>query len=126
MNPGIESVTTSAIGLALDAVLLRQQAVMANIANADAEGYTPVRVSFEEQLDEARRSLQGSGSIDPAALSGVIPQLVAVDAGSGDGKVQLDVEMTKLSDNTVRYQALIKSLNRHFANMNTAVTDGRK
>ena len=127
MDSGIEAVTLAALGLALDAAALRQQAIAANIANADADGYTPVRVSFEEQLDQARRDLGARGAIDPFALSGVRAELVAAtDAGGGAQPVRLDVETAKLAENTVRYDALVKGLNRHMAILGLAVNEGRR
>ena len=127
MNPGIEAVTTAALGLALDAAGLRQQAIAANIANAGAQGYTPMRVSFEEQLAEARGALRTNGSIDAFALSGTRPQMVpALDARGAAEPVRLDVEAVRLAENSVRYQALVKGLNRHLAILNSATSDGRK
>ena len=127
MYPGIEAITTSVISLALDAASLRQRAIAANIANVSTEGYTAMRVSFEEQLVEVREGLNANGVVDPFALSGVRPQMVpALDVAGQSGKVRLDVEVAQLAENTVRYQALLKGLNRHFAILNSAITDGRK
>ena len=127
MTPGIEAITTAAISLALDAASLRHRAIAANIANVNTEGYTAMRVSFEEQLGDVREGLNASGSVDPFALSGVRAQMVpALDVAGQGGKVRLDVEAAQLAENTVRYQALVKGLNRHFAILNSAITDGRK
>ncbi len=127
MDPGIESVTTAALTLALDAASLRQQAIAANIANADAQGYAPMRVSFEEQLDQARTSLAGGGALDAAALSGVQPRLVPAAAGDEAAEpVRLDVEAAHLAENGVRYQVLVRGLARHLGILGIAVADGRK
>jgi len=125
MIDGIEAVTTSAVALALDAASLRQQAIAANIANANAVGYTRQQVSFEDQLGAARRSLASDGSIDGMALAAVRPRIEA--ASHADGvPVQLDVEVGQLAQNGLQYQALIKGLNRQFAILNSAVSDGRR
>jgi len=127
MDTGIESVTTAALQLALDAASLRQQAIAANIANADAQGYAPVRVSFEEQLDEVRRGLADGGSIDALALSAVRPHLVpAATADAAAEPVRLEVEAARLAANGVRHQALVKGLSRHLGILEIAVADGRK
>ncbi len=127
MTPGIEAITTAAISLALDAASLRQRAIAANIANVNTEGYTAMRVSFEEQLGELRERLNASGTVDPFTLSGVRAQIVpALDVAGQGEKVRLDVEVAQLAENTVRYQALLKGLNRHFAILNSAISDGRK
>lgn len=125
MIDGIEAVTTGALALALDAASLRQQAIAANIANANAVGYTRRQVSFEDQLGEARRSLGSDGSIDRLALAAVRPRIEAV--ANADGvPVQLDVEVSQLAQNGVQYQALIKGLNRHLSILSSAVSDGRR
>jgi flagellar basal-body rod protein FlgB len=128
MTEGIEAITTAALGLALDAAALRQQAISANIANAETEGYVPVRVSFEDQLEEARQVLDGRGRLDVASLAGVQPRLEPL-AATGSGlppKIMLDVEVADMTANAVQYQALIKGLTKHYAILMAAITDGKK
>ncbi|RKP48413.1 flagellar basal body rod protein FlgB [Trinickia fusca] len=128
MTEGIEAVTTAALSLALDAASLRQQAIAANIANAKTEGYVPVQVSFEDQLDDARRTLQSEGQLDATSLAGVTPRLQAVpDARSGvTGQVLLDAEVARMAQNAVQYQALVKGLSKHYAILELAASDGNK
>ncbi len=127
MLDGIESITTAALGLALDAASQRQQVIAANIANANMVGYVPQRLSFEDQLDDVRRGLQAGKSLDAYALAAMQPHLTPVVDGSGQAeKVQLDEEVAALSQNSVQYQALIKGLNRHMSILNIAVTDGKR
>jgi len=127
MTDGIEAVTRSALALGLDAASLRQQAIAANIANANAAGYVPQRVSFEAQLGEARRNLAQTGRLDAYALSQVRPRIESVVDGPGaPASVQLDVEAAEMARNNVHYQALVKGLSRHFAILSMAVGDGRK
>ncbi|WP_440534011.1 flagellar basal body rod protein FlgB [Variovorax sp. YR566] len=127
MTDGIEAVTRSALALALDAASLRQQAISTNIANANAIGYVPQRVSFEAQLADARRSIEQSGRLDAFALNQVRPRVEpAVDATGVPAQVQLDVEAAEMARNAVHYQALVKGLSRHFAILSMAAGDGRK
>jgi flagellar basal-body rod protein FlgB len=127
MTDGIEAVTRSALALALDAASLRQQAIAANIANANAIGYVPQRVSFEAQLADVRRSMDAGGRVDAFALSQVRPRLEpAVDGSGAPNQVQLDVEAAEMARNAVHYQALVKGLSRHFAILSMAAGDGRK
>lgn len=129
MNEGLEGITTSALILALDAASLRQQAIAANIANAEVDGYQPMKVDFEAQLDAAQRDLDGGGSISAGSLAGVAPRLVP-DAGASPlglpAKVSLDIEMAHLAQNGVQYQALLSALGKQFALMALAVNDGKK
>lgn len=128
MTEGLEAVTTAALGLALDAAALRQQAHAANIANASTPGYAPLRVSFEAQLEEARTSLAWSGRLDPGDLEGVAPALqeTARDSGGLLPQVQLDVEVAAMSQNAAQYQTLLKVLSRQYALLTAAVSDGKK
>jgi flagellar basal-body rod protein FlgB len=127
MTDGIEAVTRSALALALDAASLRQQAISTNIANANAVGYVPQRVSFEAQLADARRSIEQSGRLDAFALSQVRPRVEpAVDGAGVPVQVQLDVEAAEMARNAVHYQALVKGLSRHFSILSMAAGDGRK
>lgn len=52
----IDPVTLAALGAALDAASLRQQAGAANIANINTAGYSPTRVKFEELMLGRRRA----------------------------------------------------------------------
>jgi flagellar basal-body rod protein FlgB len=125
MTQAIETITTAALGLALDAASLRQQAIAANIANHSTEGYVPQKLDFEAQLASARRSL--GGTLDEFALSNVKLQLQPVlDANGAPAKVQLDAEMADMARNSVQFQALARGLNRHFAILAMAASEGKK
>jgi flagellar basal-body rod protein FlgB len=128
MTEGLEAITTAALGLALDAASLRQQAIAANIANADTAGYVPLRVSFEAQLEDARRAMESHGFLDAASLADVEPTVESVepDASGLPPKIMLDVEVAEMARNAVHYQALLKGLSRHYAVLSAAVSDGKK
>lgn len=123
----IEALTTSALSAALDAASRRHAAIAANLANASTEGYVPVRLSFGEELQEARALLREQGSLDRAsldALRGTVEPLL--DAAGQPGRVQLDLEMTELARNAVQFQALTQGLSRHLGMLALAVADGRR
>jgi len=128
VTEGLEAVTTAALGLALDAASLRQQAHAANIANVGTAGYTPVRVSFEAQLEDARRALETHGRLDAPSLTGVEPslELAPLDESGLPAKVLLDAEVAEMARNAVHYQALLKGLSRHYAVLSAAIADGKK
>jgi flagellar basal-body rod protein FlgB len=127
MTEGIESITTQALSMALDASTLRQQVLAANIANANTIDYIPQRLTFEDQMGEALRGVQTRGTTDSLSLSAVQMQLVpALDLNGQPAPVQLDAEMAEVARNAVHYQALVKGLSRHFAILSSAVSDGKK
>jgi flagellar basal-body rod protein FlgB len=120
-------VTVAALRVALDAAGLRQQAIAANIANQGTHGYAPQTVDFAGQMEQARRSLEERGSIDPATLATVRPELTpALDASGQPAKVELDMEVAAMAENATRYQALVRALGRHFSILSAALSDGRR
>lgn len=127
MSQQLEALTTATLSLALEAASRRHQAIAANIANAGTEGYTPVRLSFEAHLAQARQSIKDTGSVDPFALAGARMELEPVlDAQGQPAKVQLDAEMAELARNAVQYQALTQGLSRHLSILAAAAADGKK
>ena len=123
----IESLTTLALGRALDAAALRHQAIAANIANHAVEGYVPLTVSFGRELAQARLDQSGPGRLDEAALAGMRPYLTPVVGADGRAApVKLDAEMASMAQNAVQYQALVRGLSRHLSILATAAGDGRK
>lgn len=127
MTDGIEAITTTALGLALDAAQLRQQAIAANIANHATEGYVPQKVDFEAQLAQARAEFGAAAPLDRAALQGLQPRLEpALDGSGAPARVQLDAEIADMARNAVHFQALARGLNRHFAILSLATSDGKK
>jgi flagellar basal-body rod protein FlgB len=129
MTDNIEAITMAAMGLALDAATLRQQAIASNIANANTVGYVPMSVNFEAQLEDARLALSSHGRLDAASLAGVAPRLELDQTARTLGmspKVMIDVEVAHMAQNAVQYQTLVKSLSKHFAIMSLAVSDGKR
>src|SRR5213078_171 len=119
---GINDVTTALLLKALDAASLRHQAIASNLANANSVNYRPLRVNFEEQLGFAKAALAGSANTLTAAdVAGVQPRLEQEPAPkAGAAAVMLDMEMVKLSQNTLQYQALLKGLTHRGSLITTA------
>jgi flagellar basal-body rod protein FlgB len=126
MLHGIEALTNRALSLALDAASLRQQAIATNIANVHTEGYSPLRVDFESQLEAARHALQSRGSVDDMSLAQVRPLLLMQADGEPSVAVGLDTQMAALAENSLQYQALLKGISKQFSILSSAVSDGRK
>ena len=126
MVSGTEAITTRALSLALDAAVLRQQVIASNIANANAAGFFPLRVSFNAQFDAVRRSLVDRGGTDRSALGAIQIQIEpALDANGISRPVELDAEVAALAQNTTHYQTLIRGLSRHLSILASAVSEAR-
>lgn len=125
--PTLESITTTALSLALDAASLRQQAIAANIANHASEGYVPQKVEFESLLADARSTLEQQGSISSASLEGVqVRMQPMLDANGLPVRIELDAQMADMAQNAVQYQTLTRALARHFSILSTAASDGKR
>lgn len=123
MTEGLEAITIASLSKALDAAALRQQAIAANIAHANTLDYRRQQVSFEDQLDDVRRDIAAQGTTDLFSLAGVHPRLVSATT---DAKIQLDMEMAEMTQNTVQYQTLLKALSKNYALLAIAANDGKK
>lgn len=124
---GIESLTTALVSTALDAASLRQQVIASNIANAGRTDYAAQRVSFGATFatlsqggQAGTRAVQGSPfdlrmQIEPDLLS------------DGSARpIQLDEEVGALAQNSMHYQALVRSLSKYFSLMASAVSEGKR
>jgi flagellar basal-body rod protein FlgB len=126
MAEGLESITAAALGLALDAAGMRQQAIASNIANHATEGYVPRKLDFQAQMQEARRVFERDGRLDAFTLAGVRLQVEPLlDAQGQPAKVHLDEQIADMAQNAVQYQVLTRALNRHFAILSSAMSDGK-
>lgn len=127
MATSIEAVTTAALSAALSAGQARQSAIAANIANANAEGYVPLRLAFDASLADAQAAVRDKGMLEPAHLASLRGELQPVlDTTGQPAKVRLDEEVVELARNAVQYQALTQALSRHLGILALAAADGRK
>ena len=109
------------VPMALDGLVLRQQVIAQNIANLNTPGYAPLRVDFEGALRDV-----ASGARDGGSSVRVTPD---VRQPMPDGKVagaELSHQVSMLADTVLRYQTLIKGVNKQLAIMQLAVSDGRR
>lgn len=121
----LSGITTSLVSAALDATMLRHQVIATNIANAGNPDYMTKRVTFEEQLAFAQDGLRNVSDADAErAVSEVKPQIV--ETGRLSKNAGLDVEVGKLAENVVRYEALLKGLSKHMAIIEMAISEGKK
>jgi flagellar basal-body rod protein FlgB len=115
--------TTALLGLALDAAVMRHQAIAHNIANANTAGYRPLGVSFESRLGAVKDALARGTGVTPASVAAARP---AVETAPAAEAVRIDAEIARLSENTLHHQALLKMLNRHFSIVSAAIGEGKR
>jgi flagellar basal-body rod protein FlgB len=119
----IEPTTLALVSKALNAAVMRQAVHAHNIANANTEGFSPAKVSFEAQLSQVRDALGRGDRLSEADLRDSVASVVDAPAGT---RVELDTEVAALAHNSLHYQALVKALDRQLSMMSLAVSDGKR
>jgi flagellar basal-body rod protein FlgB len=127
--PAIESLTLPSLSLALDAAVMRHQAIASNIANVHTVGYVPQHLTFEAEMSRVSQDSAGStgrsaAEAQPMTLN-VRMEPVAI-ADEAAGAVHLDREVAAMAQNSMHYQTLLRGLNRHLALLTSAVTEGKR
>jgi flagellar basal-body rod protein FlgB len=114
----INDIGTVMLSRALDATVLRQQAIAQNLANANVPGYHRLSVQFEAQLAAALRANRAGTAID------VAPRLVQADHAVGNEGT--DQDLAQLSETVLHHHALLKVLDNRIGLLGTAISEGKK
>lgn len=129
MSLDLGGVTYQLMGVALDAAMLRHEVIANNIANHDTPGYRARRLSFENHFNAMAMQLR---SMSESALES---RINALRHGLRDGgaatvsrneTVELDHEMVCLTENTLRYQAILKAASKRGELLSLAINGGRR
>ena len=113
-----------------DASWLRHTVISNNIANVDTPGYKRKDVQFESYLMAA---MTGSGSVservDSINLDTLSPMIYTDRADLSyrlDGNnVDIDTESANQAENTLRYYALLDSINQEFTRLRTVINSNQ-
>lgn len=97
---------------------LRQKSIANNIANLETPGYRRLDVKFEEIL---AKSLDEQGSVDMNDLEPVLfnPKDTPVKENGND--VTMESEVGNLIENSMRYKAYIRLLNKKYQQIESAI-----
>lgn len=105
---------------------VNQKVISGNLANLNTPRYKAKSLAFEDVL---RESMENPGPrlvrsnlrhLDPVDPIGPMKSAEIVESGP----VDLDTEMMKLSRNSIEYQFMITMLNKKFAMIRNAITEG--
>lgn len=107
----------------LDAIALRQEAIAANIANAETPGYRRLDVApnFADQL---RASLdkgdfaRNSASLQPTLVADTHTRSLRPDGNN----VEVEKELLAMSKNTVEHEFMTQIITGHIKQMRMAIT----
>lgn len=113
---------------ALDASVLRHNAISNNLANVNTPNYKPQKVVFEEILKGELSNSQFAGKrtnskhipFGNSFAKAFITEQPVVMQNSGNG-VDVDHEMTDLTKNNLWYQTLTYQLSEEFNLLKTAI-----
>ena len=97
---------------AMNAYAMRTRTLATNVSNLDTPGYQRLTVSFEEQLQRARR---GPGGVQDSDRLGA---RIRPD----DRPPLLEDEMMELADTQMRTQLATRALSEHFSLMRSSIT----
>ena len=128
---------------ALKASETTHETIAHNIANVDTPGFKTSEVIFKDKLSSALNQIQSSSNslegartnpshiaINESPSLGDIKPSVVVRAETSlraDGNnVDIDSEMTKLSQNTILFQALTQLVSAKMGQLRTAISEGRR
>jgi flagellar basal-body rod protein FlgB len=128
--------TTRGLAASLNMRQLRHNVISSNVANAETPNYHAKKLDFEEALGRALDvdRLRGVSvthdrhfPISGSGISGVRPDIYENPEGAinNDGNtVDLEREMTSLSENSLLYKSALQLINKKMAALKYAATEG--
>lgn len=128
--------TTSALQTSLNMRQLRHNLTSSNIANAETPGYKAQKLDFEEALARSidLDGLRGMSTSDEnhyavgGKTASVRPDIYTNPEGAvnNDGNsVDLEKEMSALSENAILYKTALQLINKKMAALKYAASEGR-
>jgi flagellar basal-body rod protein FlgB len=108
----LRDVTTDYLKVALEGLGLQRQASVDNLANMETPGYLAKRVDFESAL---RRAGGGAPTLSADVSVSNAP------AGMTGNNVAVDDELLVMSENSMRQQLVVESLNSRYRILRTAI-----
>ena len=119
-------ITTAVIGKSLDAAGMRHRIIADNIANVETPGFTRSEVAFESRLKQALETTTGDDTMDQVQVLQPEVEADTLSPARPDGNnVLIDKEMTDLTKNTLRYEALVQLMNLKGAQVRSAINGGK-
>ncbi len=122
----------------LDLRSARQRVITSNLANEETPGYRASELTFMDQLQSAQKGRlpivmaatqsRHFGVHGPQGVQAVVGKLGEVPAGDlplDANSVNLELEMAKLSENAMQYNAAATILTRKFHGLLNAIREGR-
>ena len=122
--------TTAGLQRALDIRSRNHGLLTSNIANANTPGYKAQRLDFEASFNRAFEEVSSAVEMgEPVPLGSVDEHLEIAEEPTPPGRVdgnsvRREVEMGNLALNSIGYDATVEMMNRRFAMLEYAASDG--
>lgn len=116
---------------ALDVQMKRQELHAQNIANAETPGYKRKYVAFEEYLQESKMKLRMQRTNEkhlPAITKTIMAKEVTqknTSITNDKNNVDIDMEMTEMVKDALRYQVLARMMSNNIDRYNTVIRNTR-
>ena len=115
--------TLSLLERSLDVRLQKENALAADLANADTPGFRPVDVDFDGAMRAAVRELS-SGREPERTSPALIQSLDRSEAGLDGNAVDRDRTLVSMAGNALQYGASARAAGKLLAILRTVVSDG--
>jgi flagellar basal-body rod protein FlgB len=127
-----DSLSTAVLQRAMDGIWQRQKAVSANIANHETPGYKAVKVSFEDALDRAVRSMKNEAdpvrarNLDAVKRADIeVFQDETFSERADASNVNLELENIEMAKVQIQASYLSRQMTDTFSRLRYAVREGR-
>lgn len=121
----IESITGDVVTKALDVSAFNHKVIANNIANAGVKGYSAGRLNFDAVMQEVRSLVDTDA--DSASYRDVLNRInekEMVNFSSQPDGVSIEAEMMRLTENTLRYQTLLRARGELGEILKSAISGG--
>lgn len=126
----IENSVNKILEKAIEGAASRHSAILNNIANVNTPGYKRVDVDFKTSLSNAiKRTSHAKKDTVMRAIDSVQPEPVkdhSMTLRIDGNNVDVDREMTALSENTLEHNAYVTLLNHRFRIIKSVISEGRR
>ena len=108
----------------LDVLSARNSVLASNLANSDTPGYKASDFDFRRVMVDAIAEFEERGRVSPMAPPDLY-ETPAINPSQDGNSVSMEVEMTKMSENTMLYSVMAQLLGMKLGLVRSAVTDAR-
>ena len=108
----------------LDLLSARHRVLASNIANADTPGFRSQDFDFRAEFKKAIQKMETGTSLPPMKLPELYDTL-AISPSRDGNTVSMEVEMAKMSENTMLYNAIAQALSMELNHIKDAIVNSQ-